>query len=182
LYWPLNGYRRKPQDKDFFLISFTNYHFSSRVFDQPVSAPLAILERCAKHFAVFEKPLADRRFSHAASVAATNYNEPKKSVRVAALWSAIESLLGFDQELKFRISTAIARLLESDKDGRYSRAKDVRKLYDLRSKSVHGAEIKSQEEKMAVSQSLNLLCELLIFFVERGTLGSKAEMDEIMFE
>jgi hypothetical protein len=182
LYWPLNGYRRKPQDKDFFLLSVTNFHFSNRIFAQAVPASASTLVTCAAHLAVFNEQLGDRRFLHAASVAATNYNEPKESVRVAALWSAIESLLGFDQELRFRISATIARLLESEKVSRYSRFRDVRKLYDLRSKSVHGAEIKHEDEETAVSQSLKLLCELLIFFIERGTLVSKAEMDEIIFE
>jgi hypothetical protein len=97
------------------------------------------LQTCSEIFPKFSNLIHDERFAHAASIAANNFNEPRLSIRMAALWSGIEALLGFEQELRFRISFAVASLLESEHSKRQERFSAVKRLYDLRSKSVHGA-------------------------------------------
>lgn len=114
-------------------------------------------------------------------MASNNYNEPKHSIRVAAIWSGIESLLEFEHELRFRIAATVAYLLEPQEDNRYLRFKNVKKLYDLRSKCVHGSGTKDKDQNAAVTESLNLLCELLILSIKRGSMIESAEMERIFF-
>ena len=180
IYWPLNASRNDVKDSNF-KFGVGNLFWGPKIFAEPHLVSLSVLQNCAKDFKSYNGLLSDRRFTHAASVAATNHNEPKFSIRVAAIWSAIESLLGFDHELRFRISAAIARLLEIKKDSQISRFKSVRKLYDLRSKCVHGAPMSDIDQKNAASDSLDLLCELLIFFISRGAMIDKADMDYVFF-
>src|SRR5258708_7655474 len=180
VYWPLNGYRSDAMGEPRKVL-VGNIFFSHRIFSPPVPVPISTLDKCAASIASFNNLLSDERFSFAASVTAHNYNEPKASVRVAAIWAAIESLLGFESELRFRIAAAAARLLEPQSDARYLRFKNVQKLYDLRSKCVHGGNLKNKDQETAVLRSLGLLCELLIFFMKRGSLLDKAERDRIFF-
>lgn len=60
---------------------------------------------------------------------------------------ALESLLlpSGSGELSFRLSRLVARLLGKDQDTRFQLAKDVARLYDLRSKVVHDGRIEVTE-------------------------------------
>jgi len=130
----------------------------------------------------FHTMLQEDRFVHAASVAALSYSEPKPSIQMAAVWSGIEALLGFDHELRFRIALAVARILETDSSARSFRFGDVKKLYDLRSKSVHGANIKPELLRDGLDRSLKLLCELVLAFVRKGSLLAAAEADLLFLQ
>lgn len=56
-------------------------------------------------------------------------------VDVVIAW---ENLFGGDIELSFRISMALARLLEAETDARPALQKEIARLYGVRSKIVHG--------------------------------------------
>lgn len=178
IYFPLNAVSSRADDGDG-IIKVTNIFFGSRLFSEPklfTEREIALFLELEEQFHTL---LSSSRFTHAASVASNNFNEPKPSMRMAAIWSAIEALLGFDHELRFRIAVAVSRLLEVDVDVRKARFEQVRRLYDLRSKSVHGADAKRDDVRTAVEQSLALLCELLLHFIRKGAVLSKAEADEL---
>jgi hypothetical protein len=69
---------------------------------------------------------------------------------------ALENMFGTGQsEVGFRLSAALAWLLESEAEARVARQKAVTKLYNLRSKIVHGSDVdptKLYSERMAASQ------------------------------
>jgi hypothetical protein len=85
---------------------------------------------------------------------------------------ALENLFGTGQsEVGFRLSAALAWLLEDDPERRLERQRDVTKLYNLRSKIVHGSEVDATElypERVAASElAVNALRKL---FRERPEL------------
>ncbi|PSJ59247.1 HEPN domain-containing protein [Pseudaminobacter soli (ex Li et al. 2025)] len=121
--------------------------------------------------------LDNDRFAHAAIVAAGNHKEPFLPARMASIWSGIEALLGLDHELRHRISYLVAILLGTDRADQEARLSRTKKLYDLRSKCVHGAGLKESEGEAALVESLDLLCDLTLHFARRGRLLSLAEQN-----
>lgn len=97
--------------------------------------------------------------------------EPREAV--ARLWSGIEALFGINSELVFRISLLGSSLLTPRGDQRKARFDDIKKLYGLRSKAVHGGQISEEKLLIAMGESYNLLRELLLLAIEKGhTLGT----------
>lgn len=164
------------------VVKLSNLFFGRHPFSKPKQISERDIEIFIQLETNFHKLLKASSFVHAASVASTNYTEPKPSIRMVAIWSAIEALLGFDHELRFRIAVAVARLLEVDEQARQKRFNEVKKLYDLRSKSVHGVQADKDAVDAAVDQSQELLCKLLEFFIRKGALLSKPQMEALFLE
>ena len=158
-------------------INLLNVFLSPAIFSEPTAMPEAELEQCKELYPSFKALLANGRFSHAAVVASGNHREPFRSTRIAGIWSGIEALLGLDNELRFRISFIVAHLLGRDRSDKEERFKQTKKLYDLRSRCVHGAGLAEDTEQGALTGSLDLLCSLIILFAKRGKLLSQAEQN-----
>ena len=62
-------------------------------------------------------------------------------LRIVLLWVALEALFGVDDkgEQRFRLSTSLALFLSGDPSERRKIAAEAKKLYDVRSKVVHGS-------------------------------------------
>lgn len=77
--------------------------------------------------------------------------------RLAILWPGIEGLFKIDSEITFRISLYIAYFLEPDNPlKRRQIFNDVKKLYRIRSRAVHGGKV-SIGTSDAADQSASLL-------------------------
>ena len=181
LYWPFQSSDCIKTSKNY-RIRTANYFISNRIFGAPRVFTQDELKQCSAIWPKFYSMLDKPEFSHAASIAATNFNEPKLSVRISAVWSAIESLLGFDRDLRFKIAVMCSKILETDIDRRQQRFKEIKKLYDLRSKFVHGSAKGNKNDELGVRASLGLLRELLLFFAERGDLYSQEERDLLFLQ
>lgn len=71
---------------------------------------------------------------------------------------ALESLFGTGQsEIGFRLSVALAWLLDDDYESRTKRQEQVASLYNKRSKIVHGAHLKQQEADNARGEAIQLV-------------------------
>lgn len=160
-------------------ITVSNIAGINRAFSAPVFFNDHDLTECSKLFPTFYELISDKAFLHASSVAATNFIEPRASIRMASIWSGIEALLGFDQELTFKLSLASAKLLEKDANARERRFKATKTLYGLRSKCVHGASVELDAIEQGVTDSLSLLRDLLLFFIRRGRLLDAAERTKL---
>lgn len=99
---------------------------------------------------------------------------------VARLWSGVEALFGVKSELVFRLSLLVASLLEARGELRESRYKVVKKLYDQRSKAVHGTEMSDQALDDAMSDSYILLRDLLLRIAERGEMLSERDLERLL--
>lgn len=139
----------------------------------------AELERVKGLWPKYDALLKDKAFSHAASVAALNFNEPKADIRMAAVWSAIEALIGVNHELSYRIPLTCSLALESDKQKRLDLFEEVQELYHLRSRCVHGDGVKADKLEAGLSKSLSLLCRLIEWTCERGGVLTAKQAKEL---
>lgn len=97
-------------------------------------------------------------------------------VQLAVLWSGIEALFEASTEISFRISLYIANFLAGEDAAEAKRLFErTRKLYDFRSKAVHGGKIKGELDDL-VSESAELLNRIIRRCVELGALPNKQEL------
>jgi hypothetical protein len=94
------------------------------------------------------------------------------------VWSGIEGILGFDHELRFRIALALAHILTNHEEDRISAMKQYAKLYDDRSKCVHGAK-KPKNLTDSLSESKRILRALILIVVERGSPFEREDWDKL---
>ena len=87
------------------------------------------------------------------------------------IWAGIEALFGIQQELSFRLSLYIAKFLAGNgpSDETRNLFEDVKRMYGIRSKAVHGSKIKSDENE-SVTDSSRLLHRLIKKCVELDAL------------
>ena len=85
---------------------------------------------------------------------------------------ALESLFGTGQsEIGFRLSVAVAWLLDDDRKSRAKRQKQVAALYGKRSRIVHGAPLKRQEIEEAQVEATQLVIDAMrALYAERPEL------------
>ncbi len=102
-------------------------------------------------------------------------------IAIARIWAGIEAIFGVSSELVYRISLLSASLLESRGEDRLQRFKDVKKLYSIRSKSVHGDKLSDKELVEGLSGSFQLLRALLMRIVELGHPLTKDDFDRAVF-
>lgn len=76
---------------------------------------------------------------------------------------ALEAILGPEHEVSFQVSAAIVKIVEDDPDSRGAQFKQFKKLYDLRSRIVHGDSLKAGEPE----KSLLLLKSVSLEFLKR---------------
>ena len=94
---------------------------------------------------------------------------------ISRLWSGIESILGINQELSFRISLFSSAIMSERGQERVAMYKDIKSLYDLRSKAVHGTHIKEEALLKGVGGSYELLRKLLLDAVSNGSIRTADE-------
>ena len=99
---------------------------------------------------------------------------------IARLWSGIEAIFGINSELVFRVSLISARLLADNLADRRAKFETVKKLYDLRSKAVHGSAMSPDKLKIAINESFRLLRDLLVLVAERGEMLTKADIEDAL--
>ncbi|PSR24616.1 MAG: hypothetical protein C7B47_14390 [Sulfobacillus thermosulfidooxidans] len=107
----------------------------------------------------------------------------QRSLRMVAatLWAGIEALLDIDTELRFRLAAYLASVLEQRGPGRKELFAKVKKLYDKRSKAVHGGVIGAQALVDSIRETRVLLSRLLCVCVEQGHLFTGAELEDLLF-
>lgn len=137
------------------------------------------LERAKEIWPKYDALLSEKAFSHAASVATLNFNETKADIRMAAVWSAIEALIGVSHELSYRIPLTCSLALETDKERRLELFEEVQELYHLRSRCVHGDGVKADKLEVGLNQSHSLLCRLIEWTCERGEVLTAKQAKEL---
>ncbi|TKJ44426.1 hypothetical protein CEE36_01405 [candidate division TA06 bacterium B3_TA06] len=107
--------------------------------------------------------------------------EGSERMMVATLWSGIEALFSIDHELRFRLSSYIASVLEPSGEIRQNLYDRVKQLYDIRSTVVHGEEISKKKLVEHIKEVRKLLSRLLCKFTEKGKVPNQKEIEKIVF-
>lgn len=134
------------------------------------------------HFDTFNRLAAESepfRFALEAAIDWRFAKEPRSAV--ARLWGGIEALFGINSELVYRISLYSACLLTQRGLSRKVKFEEVKRLYGMRSKVVHGEKLSDEKITQAMSDSFHLLRDLLLVGVERGKPITVTEVDDSVF-
>jgi Apea-like HEPN len=96
-----------------------------------------------------------------------------------------ESLVGGKTETVFRVTAALVKLIEPNKSKRLALRKELGKIYDLRSRIVHGDSTKPVEVAMAAQRAVNIgLTALATLFgkpIEWLAMTSSQRADQLIF-
>jgi hypothetical protein len=155
-----------------------DYHLRLLLPRQTRSTPFDLTEATwvATHFDRFNR-LASReerfRFALEAAIDWRFAKDPRAAV--ARVWAGLESLLGINSELVYRVSMHAATVVASRGPERLEAFKNVKALYGVRSKAVHGEPISEDKLFKGLYDSFELLRSLLLDAVERG--GVRTEED-----
>jgi hypothetical protein len=134
------------------------------------------------HFPTFNKLASESESFRFALEAAVDWRYAKDArAAVSRLWSGIEALFGIKSELVYRISLYCACLQAKRGDGRIKKFHQVKELYDLRSKAVHGATLSDEEMASALNDSFELLSGLLLSTISRGRIPTSDDLDHAVF-
>jgi hypothetical protein len=135
-----------------------------------------------EHFHVFNKLAAESQAFQFALEAATDWRFAKDArSSVARLWSGIEAVFGITSELVYRISLLAACLLAERGDTRKAKFEEVKKLYALRSKVVHGEQLTEEKVASALNDSYHLLADLLLLSINKGHVLGQEDFDRAVF-
>lgn len=100
---------------------------------------------------------------------------------VARLWTGIEAIFGISSELVYRISLLSASLTTPRGRDRLNRFNEVKKLYALRSKIVHGDELSEEKLGDALNKSYHLLRDLILLTIQKGHVLGQDDFDKAVF-
>lgn len=142
--------------------------------DDPFDATEA--EWIKEHFQRFNLLAAENdqfRFAFEAAVDWRYARGPRSAI--ARLWAGIEALFGIKSELVHRISLLASTALHPRGPERIRGFKETKRLYDLRSRAVHGAAVAEDALLAGAHQSYELLRLLLLDIVHRGSVPSEDE-------
>jgi hypothetical protein len=97
-----------------------------------------------------------------------------------------ENLVGTSTEVTFRVSAALAKLLEGDAAKRRTLRNDLSAIYDIRSRLVHGDMIDESRLPQASTDAIGFAVKALCACYKRGrdwlSLSSKDRSDIILLE
>ena len=134
------------------------------------------------HFATFNKLAADDETFRFALEAAIDWRFAKDPrAAVSRLWGGIEALFDIKTELVFRISLYGAGLLTKRGPERIEKFRELKKLYALRSKAVHGSPISEDELNVALYDSFEFLSALLLNAIARGRVPTDEDLENAVF-
>jgi hypothetical protein len=135
-----------------------------------------------EHFDVFNNLAAQSQPFRFALEAAMDWRFAKDArSAVARLWSGIEAIFGITSELVYRISLLSACLLAERGDARKAKFEEVKKLYGLRSKVVHGEQLPDERVGSALNDSYHLLAGLLLLAINKGHALGQEDFDQAVF-
>jgi hypothetical protein len=101
---------------------------------------------------------------------------------IAILWAAIESIVDVSIEISYRLSLSISSLLYERGDERIKKFKEIKKLYGLRSKVVHGSNLKDSEIEKTLIESFELLSELVVYMIEKNKMVKDDDFQTAIFK
>jgi Apea-like HEPN len=135
-----------------------------------------------EHFDIFNRLAAEHEAFRFALEAANSWRFAKDArIAVAHLWSGIEAMFGISSELVYRISLLSACLLAHRGQARRAKFEQVKKLYGLRSKIVHGEKVSEEKIDVALNDSWALLSQLLMLSINKGHALVQADFDDAVF-
>ena len=123
--------------------------------------------------------MANEDFSFAVQAVDTSIWGNNSALALVGVWGALEKLFSASkQELSFRVSANIASYLESPGRERYKCFKQVKTLYDHRSKAAHGD---GKADMTPYMETFEIARRALLKMVETRHVPEKKELEAHLF-
>lgn len=119
----------------------------------------------------------DRKFHFALECFDGAFEETDVRMAISKAWAGIEGLFGVSSELRFRIALYVATVLCPPGPDRLRQFKASAKLYDQRSKVVHGVALSAEALRACAVESLGLLRGLLVDVIERRSVRATRDIE-----
>jgi len=110
----------------------------------------------------------------------THHQHANLRMAAAALWAGFEALFGINSELRFRLAVLAASYLEERGPSRLAIYRRIKKLYDFRSKAVHGGVVSEGLLTNHIIEVRELLSRLVCRMTEIGTMPTTDEYEELL--
>lgn len=123
---------------------------------------------------------SDARFHFALASYSGSFDEADPRMAASKAWAGIEALIGISTELRFRLSLYVAAVLHPPGAHRLTRYRSLTKMYDRRSKVVHGATLPAADVLENVSGAQEVLGSLLTRAIEGSRLWSPSELEQLL--
>jgi hypothetical protein len=152
----------------------------ARKFDTSSIVTLEHLQWATDNFEAMAKLGNVPKFRLALDCLTTHHHEASVRMAIASIWSGIEAILGFQSELRFRIAATIASFLYPRSPQRLEQYKAIKKLYDFRSRVVHGGPVDAAFLKAHLLSARQLLADMLCKIVELRHIPSDDEWEQML--
>ncbi len=119
-------------------------------------------------------------FRLAVDAMTTHHHHANLRMSAAALWSGFEALFGISTELRFRLALLAAAYLEDRGPARVSLYRRIKRLYDYRSKAVHGGATTDEILVEHIIEVRGLLSRLLCRMTEQCRQPSMEEFEVLL--
>ncbi len=150
-------------------------HMSGFNDNEPYTLTTKDVEWMSHHYHEARNLLKEDSFQTAVQSFSAQFWNPNPRIKLAMIWAGIEGIFGASSEVRFKVSLFMARFLFPDNEVERKRVFEmVKRLYNVRSKAVHGGKLKG-EVASAATESANLLNCLLIKCIETRTLPREAD-------
>jgi hypothetical protein len=116
---------------------------------------------------------SDERFRFALEAAVDWRYSKDPRAALSRLWAGLESVIGIKSELVYRVSLCAATVIAPSGPARVAAFKQIKALYGVRSKAVHGEPIDEERLICGVHDSFEVLRTLLLDAVERGAVRTE---------
>lgn len=137
------------------------------------------LEWLRSHWEPSSELLGDQNFSTAFLAIDSCIWNPDPAIALLVIWGAIERLFSTShQELSFRVSANLATFLEPPGRPRFSRFKQIKNLYDSRSRVAHGSGI---PDARPFVETYGLARGALLKMIESLHVPTKDELEGALF-
>jgi hypothetical protein len=153
----------------------------TRVLAPPVAVSAEHVSWVCGNYKAYSALLLKPAFRVAAEALTLHQFQASERMMAAHLWAGIEALFNIQAELRFRLAAVIASLLEPRGDARRDLYRRVQRLYDVRSKAVHGAKLSEDMLEKHILEVRSLLSRLLCLCVERTALFSTDDLEAALF-
>lgn len=153
-------------------------HVYSLDIGEPSRIDAADLEWVKRNLAKLLELNKVTRFSTALDALCSYLHTERDRMKAAQLWVGIEAIFEVQFEISYRLPLLAALMLEPRGPECKQLRDKVKKLYNERSKAIHGQEFKNAKEH--VQKVRQLLARLLTKIIEDGRLPTKKDFDDLV--
>jgi hypothetical protein len=122
----------------------------------------------------------DRRFQVALECLSESYIQHSLRLATTVVWAGIEALTQVGAELTYRLSLRVAALTAPPGEERLGVYQRVRKLYEVRSRAVHGDDVDDRQLSRHVAEARGVLRNCLLCVVQLGRVPASADFDAML--